>query len=77
MPEISALRSGLVATLANSRFHSRHVEGGVLSTHEPGGADPVLLFQRQRQQQERLTVRIAGDDDKGDEPFALANISLP
>ena len=46
-----------------------HVEGRVLAAHEAGRAHAVALAQRERQQQERLALGVAGNDDEGTGAF--------
>ncbi|MGY3409476.1 hypothetical protein ACVWZV_005589 [Bradyrhizobium sp. GM5.1] len=54
-----------------------HVEGRMLAAHEAGGAHAVALAQRERQQQQRPMLGVAGNDDKGAGAFLLADQTLP
>ena len=55
----------------------RHVEGGVLAAHEAGGANAVLVPERERQQQQRPALGVIGDDDEGPKALAFADLALP
>ena len=42
----------------------RHVEGGMLATHEVGDANAPALPEHEREQQQRHAVAVIGDDDE-------------
>ena len=55
----------------------RHVEGGVLATHETSDAKAKSLFERERQQQQRPTFGVIGDDNEGPETLTFTDLQLP
>src|SRR5258708_39501392 len=55
----------------------RHVEGGVLATHETGGANAVSAPEGERQQQQRPTVGVVSDNDERQKTLTFANVPLP
>src|ERR1700737_1395416 len=55
----------------------RHVEGGVLVTHETGGANAVSMPERERQQQQRPMFRVVGDNDERQNALTLSDLPLP
>jgi hypothetical protein len=58
-------------------FPQRHVERGVLTTHETRDANAVLLPERERKQQQRLALDVIGNDDERPKVLALADQPLP
>ena len=46
----------------------------MLAAHEGRRANPVLMPERQRQQQQRPSLDIAGDDDEGLDVFTRADM---
>src|SRR5450631_1003377 len=55
----------------------RHVEGGVLAAHERQCANTVLAPERERYQQKRPALAIAGDGDAGLGVIADTDLALP
>ena len=55
----------------------RHVEGGVLAAHEPGGANAAAVPQCKRQQQQRPMLGVVGDNDERPKTLARTDLPLP
>jgi len=55
----------------------RHVESRVLAAHEARGTNSVFVTERERQQQQRPTFSVIGDNDEGQEVLALSDLPLP
>src|ERR1700712_4868109 len=55
----------------------RHVESGVLATHETSGANAVPVSQRERQQQHRPVFSVIGNNDEWLKLLALSGLTLP
>ena len=68
---------GLRRACGEIAVEQRHVEGRVLAAHEAGATRAIGMAERERQQQQRTAVGVVGDDDEGNQAFALADLPLP
>ncbi|MEH2626652.1 hypothetical protein V1292_004707 [Bradyrhizobium sp. AZCC 1719] len=72
-----AFEIGLRCACSEVAVEQRHIEGGMLATHETGAARAISVPERERKQRQRTAFRIVGNHDEGSEAFARADLPLP